>query len=86
MSNRSPRRVIPVLLTLFALTFLPPTLATARPLQHRTGHSARPRVRRGRPRSPRPAPRPPLYPLGRDPPTPGTAGDNGSGLDPDGRH
>jgi hypothetical protein len=94
MSQRSVRRAVFGLLTLLALTFLSPTLATARPLQ--AEQAARPAAERAEAGFGFLAQVRGFLSLlwaangsGLDPDgahtTSGTTGDNGSGLDPNGR-
>lgn len=94
MSNRSIRRATPILLILLGLTLLPPTLATARPLQ--TEQAARPAAKRAETGPGLLAQLRDFLSVlwaetgsGLDPDgtntTSGTTGDTGSILDPDGR-
>jgi hypothetical protein len=94
MPQHSTRRAIPILLTLLALTLLPPTLATAHPFC--TEQAARPVAERSEVASSLLAQLRDLLSVlwaetgsGLDPDgtntTSGTTGDTGSILDPDGR-
>jgi hypothetical protein len=94
MSQRPTCRTVFILLTLLALTLLPPTLATARPLH--TDQATRPAAERAEAGPGLLAQLRDLLSVlwaetgsGLDPngtdTTSGTNGDNGSGLEPDGR-